>query len=337
MRSPVTGKEMKVMVKKDWIDFRKERFNILFHYYEDEDSNEVFTDEELDTLNLNQAYNQYREKYRIPFPDAIRSIREKYGLSAAKMSEVLGFGTNIYRQYEAGEVPSISNARLIELAKDPEEFKKLALLSQAFNEKDGPEFFKKLEVLIKGKQSFFNMELPAYLMRGLDTGGPGIYTGYKTPDLAKLVGMIVCFTETVRPWKTKMNKLLFYADFLHFKRTCFSISGAEYVAINLGPVPQNFNSVFEYAAANGYVEITYQEFTNGGVGEYFSPHKDRPFDPDLFSAGELDVLKTVAAQFKDTSTREMIDISHKEPAWFENIKEMKKITYEYAFDLRHIE
>ena len=114
LKSPVTGREMKVMVKKDWIDFRKERFNILFHYYEDEGSDEVFTDEELDTLNLNQAYNQYREKYRIPFPDAIRSIREKYGLSAAKMSEVLGFGTNIYRQYEAGEVPSISNARLID-------------------------------------------------------------------------------------------------------------------------------------------------------------------------------------------------------------------------------
>ncbi len=136
MKSPITGKEMKMMQKNDKIDFRKESFEILFHYYLCEDSNEIFTDATLDTLNLNQAYNQYREKYKIPFPDDIKDIRMKYGLSAAKMADILGFGTNVYRQYEAGEVPNVSNARLIELAKDPEEFKKLTLLSSAFKEKE---------------------------------------------------------------------------------------------------------------------------------------------------------------------------------------------------------
>ncbi|WP_394351640.1 type II toxin-antitoxin system antitoxin SocA domain-containing protein [Lunatibacter salilacus] len=37
-----------------------------------------------------------------------------------------------------------------------------------------------------------------------------------------------------------MNKLLFYADFLMFKRSCFSISGVRYKAIDMGPVPFNF-------------------------------------------------------------------------------------------------
>ncbi len=43
------------------------------------------------------------------------------GLSAARMAEVLGLGANTYRNYEQGEVPSESNARL--LAQNPEEFK----------------------------------------------------------------------------------------------------------------------------------------------------------------------------------------------------------------------
>ncbi len=172
-------------------------------------------------------------------------------------------------------------------------------------------------------------------MHGVGPGGPGIYTGYKTPNLQKLMEMIIFFTVHIRPWKTKMNKLLFYADFLHFKKTCFSMSGAEYVAIHLGPVPQNFNSIFEYAAIHNKIDITYREFSNGGVGESFSPNKDTSFNAGLFEEAELDVLKIVADTFKETSTREMIDISHEEPAWLENIGEMKKIKYDYAFRLKH--
>src|SRR5580704_7419043 len=288
MKSPITGKEMKVLTKKDIITFRKEEFEVRLHYYLCEDSNEIFTEGELDTLNLNQAYNQYREKYKIPFPDDIRGIREKYNLSAARMAEVLGFGTNVYRQYEAGEVPSVSNARLIGLAKDPEEFRKLAIVSSVFNEREDNEFFKRIDKLVNDKKSFLDTALPGYLMNGLETNGAGIYTGYKTPSLPKLIEMIVFFTEHVKPWKTKMNKLLFYADFLHFKKTCYSISGAEYVAINLGSVPQNFNSIFEFAALNEDIDIIYQEFSNGGIGEFFSPNKSRVFNPKLFEETEIE-------------------------------------------------
>jgi transcriptional regulator with XRE-family HTH domain len=336
MKSPITGKEMKVMVKKDTIDFRKETFEILHHHYLDEETGAIFTDETLDTLNLNQAYNKYREKNKIPFPDAIKGIRAKYDLSAAKLADVLGFGTNVYRQYETGEVPSVSNARLIELAKDPEEFKKLVSLSGVFSNKVNIDFFENLEKLIKEKWSFADTELPRYLMEGIQVDGPGINTGYKTPSLQKLIEMVIYFTETVRPWKTKMNKLLFYADFLHFKKTCFSISGAEYVAIDLGPVPQNFNSIFEYAATNNDIDITYKEFSNGGVGEFFSPNKNRAFNADLFEESELAILDIIVKTFKETTTQEMIDLSHEEPAWLENINEMKKIKYDYAFTLKHV-
>jgi hypothetical protein len=41
------------------------------------------------------------------------------------MAEILGLGINGYRNYESGEVPSISNGRLMQMVKDPGEFKKL--------------------------------------------------------------------------------------------------------------------------------------------------------------------------------------------------------------------
>src|SRR5690349_17775138 len=97
MKSPITGKEMKRMVREEELVFRKESFSIKHHFYLCEGSGEEFTDKELDSLNTNQVYNQYRHKYNLPFPDEIKFIREQYDLSATKMAEVLGFGVNLYR------------------------------------------------------------------------------------------------------------------------------------------------------------------------------------------------------------------------------------------------
>lgn len=119
MKSPITDKEMKLTKERRSMDFRKETFEIVFHFYRCEDSGEQFTSTSLDEVNMNQVYNQYRDKFNIPFPDEIIRIREKYGLSAVKMSEILGFGVNSYRQYEAGEMPSIANAKMIQMVDDP--------------------------------------------------------------------------------------------------------------------------------------------------------------------------------------------------------------------------
>src|SRR5690606_33005758 len=102
MKSPITGKEMKLIKEKRSMSFRKEQFEVIFHYFKCADSGEQFTTTEFDEVNMNQLYNQYRDKFNIPFPAEIIKIREKYGLPASKMSVILGFGINSYRQYENG-------------------------------------------------------------------------------------------------------------------------------------------------------------------------------------------------------------------------------------------
>jgi uncharacterized phage-associated protein len=146
---------------------------------------------------------------------------------------------------------------------------------------------------------------------------------------------VVFFAEQLKPYKTKMNKLLFYADFLMFRETGFSISGLRYRAIDLGPVPNNFQSIFEYLANHNEVDVFSTPFSNG-IGEQFIARKDRKFNKDVFSEKELDVLKTVAKKFKTTTTSEIIEISHLEEAWKKNQKEKKEISYQYAFELTQI-
>src|SRR5690606_12157454 len=152
MKSPITGKEMKLTKERRSMDFRKETFEIVFHYYKCEHSGEKFTTTSLDEVNMNQVYNQYRDKFNIPFPDEIIRIREKYGLSAAKMSEILGFGINSYRQYESGEMPSASNAKLIQMVEDPKKFIEMVELCVTLDEKTKSKFIHKANSILQEKK-----------------------------------------------------------------------------------------------------------------------------------------------------------------------------------------
>jgi len=331
MKSPITGKEMVLMKENRKLTFRKEEFEVVYHYYKCEDSGETFTSEQLDDLNLNQLYNQYRVKFNLPFPDKIKSIREKYDIPVYKMSEVLGFGANSYRNYEGGEVPSQSNARLIQLADDPHEFKKLLTLSNAYTGSAKEKILHKVDMIIREQNQLkCKQEIENYLIGQKVVNSN---TGYRLPDLAKFAEMVVFFTERLQPWKTKMNKLLFYTDFGMFRNSIYSISGIQYQAISMGPVPYNFHSIFEYLASNDDVDVYFTTFADGNVGEQFMPNPNRKFNPKLFNEMELRQLEEVAERFKKTSTMEIIEISHREKAWIDNEKGRKIIDYKYSFDL----
>ena len=145
------------------------------------------------------------------------------------MSEILGFGTNGYRQYEGGKVPSQSNAKLIQLADDPQEFKKLVNYCTTLDQKFTEKTLKTIDNLLEQqKKNKFEKQLENYLF-GTDL--PNNLTGFKTPDFRKFSEMVVFFTEKLEPWKTKLNKLLFYADFTMYKQSGFSMSGFNAVLI----------------------------------------------------------------------------------------------------------
>lgn len=331
MKSPFSGKEMSIV--KEWrtMSFRKSEFKVLFHFYKCDDTGEQFEDEKFAQLNYKQLINQFRVKYAIPFPEQIISIRKKYGISASKMSEIMGFGTNVYRQYESGEVPNQSNAKLIQLVDDPHEFKKLVDLCTSLESKIVERLIQRVKYLLSEEKKQKQTRLLEDYFFG--TCFPTSLTGYRVTSLAKFTEMVVYFTEKLQPWKTKLNKLLFYSDFEMCRQTGYSISGVQYRAIPMGPVPNNFQSIFEYLANRDEVDIYYINFTNGGTGEQFKPNKNRQFNAELFSQEETAVLEMITNRFRLTSTDEIIEISHKEKAWIENQSDKKLINYHYSFEL----
>src|SRR4030042_376982 len=329
MKSPVTGKEMKILKEKRKMSFRKEDYEIIFHSYHCADSNEKFEAEEFSLINQIQVLNKYREKHNLPFPDEIKLIRDKYQLSAAKMSEILGLGINTYRNYEHGEVPVTSNARLIQMANDPREFKSLVDLSGILPKNELEKLKKKLEIIIEESEKL-SLNIGEMM---LDTGRPNEFNGYKSINHQKLYNIILFFAEKITPWKTKLNKLLFYSDFLHFKNNCFSITGLNYRAIPLGPVPDKFDIIFSLVNQNKFIEIEYKVFPDEGTGERFYPFPERHFNDEIFNTEELTTLNQVMNKLGKMNTNELVEMSHKVKGWIENQKEKGLISYFYGFDL----
>lgn len=120
--SPFSNGKAALHKEKREMNFRGEQFSYLHCNYRCQDTGTEFTTDDMDFDNLERIYVQYRAKHDIPSPDEIRETRERYGLSAAKMSEILGLGANQYRLYEDGEMPSLAIGKMLRRIQTPAVF-----------------------------------------------------------------------------------------------------------------------------------------------------------------------------------------------------------------------
>jgi putative zinc finger/helix-turn-helix YgiT family protein len=337
MNSPVTGKPMK-LVKQSGVKlrFRKEEFEIIYHNFHCEDSGEEFTTDELDRINTTQIHNLYREKYGVPFPDEIKEIREKYDVSASKMSEILGFGVNSYRLYENGEIPSVANGRLILAIREPRDFiRQVEASSHLLTVKEKDKIIKHTENLVhqqREQESIWENMLSAHIFINVTANE---FSGYRRPDYSKIAAAITILSRSIKTYTTKLNKLLFYSDFLFFNTSGFSMTGITYRAIQMGPVPAAYSDLYEKLCKNNQVEISQIAFDEDIYGELITGIVHEP--EQFLSKQELELLTRVAEQLGKLSTKKIIDRSHSEKAWIDNHEKKELISYsKYAFDLMEL-
>lgn len=319
------------------MEYRKESFDITYHYYVCEDTEEQFTNDEIDTLNQNQVLNKYRAKHGIPNPEEIKLLKSKYGLSSAKMSLILGLGVNGYRNFESGEMPSASIGKYLRLAEDPHEFLKLVHLSkEQFTAKDYEDILTKAQALAQNyeyDQFMQELELDIFPNKL-----PNINNGFRAPCLRKIGFMIQYLAKAHSPFTTLLNKLLFYADFDHFKHHGSGISGITYKAYKWGPVPTNYGGLYNIVCNNQYVQVDEVAFPEY-AGNRFCYKKDIEMNEfrKYISETEQKTLDKVISSFKAFSTAEIVEKSHEETAWIKNQETSAEISYEYSFDLINID
>jgi len=150
--SPLTGGKVILHQEPEKLTFRNEEFAYTSYEYECVDTGQRFTDLELDWKNMEQVYEQYRAKHNIPSPAELTAMRERYGLSAIKMAQVLGLGVNQYAKYEQGEMPSESIGKMLRSIQTPAVF--MGYLEDAKNQFSEAEYKK---ICAKVQKSFLKM------------------------------------------------------------------------------------------------------------------------------------------------------------------------------------
>lgn len=131
MKSPFADCEARLVQEPRTVKFRGDEYEYLYSCYECEITKERFTTTLIDEENVQQVYRQYREKYGIPSSEEIASLKDKYGVSSARLSLILGFGENQISNYIDGEVPNRANGKTLSAIKDPYVFERYLDLSKS--------------------------------------------------------------------------------------------------------------------------------------------------------------------------------------------------------------
>jgi uncharacterized phage-associated protein len=144
--------------------------------------------------------------------------------------------------------------------------------------------------------------------------------------------MIYFATHTKYCGKTKLLKLLYFLDFKHFKQTGKSVTGQDYFAWQMGPVPRE---LFEELSGDMRPDLkaAIHDLPDEGFQKIL-PKKQ--FDDQYFSKKEIKLLKDIAFIFHDAKADDMVESTHlKNEPWDRTLKqkgEFKKIDYMLAVD-----
>lgn len=318
----------RVYEKRTW-NFRGEQYEYEHIAWLCEDSGEQFTDDESDTAGFVQVTNQYRAKYGIPYTDEIIAVRQRYGISAAKMALILGIGINQYRLYEQGEVPSVSNGRMIRSIMNPKVM--LEMVESSKNELSVSEYEKiisKVQAIIASSETY---KMEQYETRRIFTTLRGADNGYAQLSLNRLRNiMLYILNRCDEVWCTKMNKLLFYTDFMSYRERGMAMTGLSYRAIDFGPVPERWDRVY-----SEFPEVR-QELRQVGdfVGSVLIASEES--DYSMFTDAELKVLDSICTHFGKMSSREISRISHDEDAWLNHHDKHEHIPFDDAYMIKAI-
>jgi putative zinc finger/helix-turn-helix YgiT family protein len=318
--------ELEHIITTEELNVRGEMIKVEVEYYKCKECGEEFEDPGSKDDPLEKAYLEYRRRHGMIQPEEIREMRKLYGLTQQELSKLIGWGGATLSRYENGALQDHAHDRILQLVKSPENMYRIVIKNgRILPEKKRKQLLNELSAAVEKICSF-----PNILSERFGKYEPSIESGYKKLDLNKLFQMIKFFARD-GVLKSKLCKLIFYADFKCFKDYAISISGAKYAHAHHGPVPDNYEHYFATLIhdekALRVEEIDYGEY----LGERFCSE----IEPDLsvFSDSELEVLLFVKKFFQSFNATQIREFSHEEKGYNET-KVGDIISFDYANDLQ---
>jgi uncharacterized phage-associated protein len=152
-------------------------------------------------------------------------------------------------------------------------------------------------------------------------GREGRQNPMNTRQQEKLINAIIYFVNnTTYCNKVKLFKLLYLSDFKHFHETGKSITGLDYYAWLKGPVPLALKSTIQEILRGDNQEEGESplkdilnsnfSFSEESKSKKLTVTPKTQFDSEVFTRREYKLLQSIANEYKDTMSEEMILATH---------------------------
>lgn len=127
-------------------------------------------------------------------------------------------------------------------------------------------------------------------------------------------------------YKTKLNKLLFYTQFIYYKKYKVRLLSDEFVCDFYGPVIEEMDSYLGEFENKKFIKRIKSQF-----GAIIMP--EVTLKDNYYEKKELDVLYTVLNEFDKYTSAQISEYSHKESLWSDN-RIKQTISIERAEELK---
>lgn len=142
----------------------------------------------------------------------------------------------------------------------------------------------------------------------------------------------------------KLNKILFYSDFIAFGELQHPITGQEYQKLEHGPAPRRLLPIKEQMEQSGEIAIQKTDVFGKTQHRWIAL---RDADLSEFNGAEIAIVDEVIDQLGGANARQISDLSHTFPGWsvanmgetipyqmvFLSDRELSEFEKDYALDI----
>ncbi len=127
----------------------------------------------------------------------------------------------------------------------------------------------------------------------------------------------------------KLAKLLYYADFLHYKKTGKPITNSTYLHLEHGPCAAAFQATLHELTASHKVGFKTKTYSGEMTSTYRAYTTNTHPDKAVFSKSELQTINDVIKRYGGLSGEKLREMTHNEFPW-KTTKPYEKIPFSLA-------
>ena len=288
--------------------------------------------DEADREILDAVHAEYRRQADLLTPARIKEIRKRYRLSQKSLAALLGMSEATINRYERGQLQDQAHDMAIRACEKPDIVRDLLeRRGHLLSEWQRKRVAQALAGVAEPDGTWLDMIGQGSWVQAANEVSDR--TGFRRFDVNRFASVVVWFCERLDGvFRTAINKLLFYADFLAFKTATVSLTGTAYRKAPLGLVPTDYGKLLGWMEDEGVLVCREVEFSNGNTGYRYYPGPKADSVKTEFSEHEQEVLKHVADELGKLTARAISDRSHQESAW-KDTEDGKVASYQAARDL----